>query len=81
MGRLEDVVRRHAEQKQITGRRIVIASVFLITVLTLVLLQCTNLGMPKPLPPKNRPPATEVDHVLLRPERAPLDRSTGVKSK
>ena len=69
MGRLEDVVRRHAEHKKLTGRRIVIASVFLITIVTLVLLQCTNLGMPKPLPKKlrpPRPPASEVDHVLLR---------------
>gem|GEM_PF-2961598 len=69
MGRLQDVVERHAEQQKLTGRRIVIASVFLITVVTLVLLQCTNLAMPKPLPKKltpSRPPASEVDHVLLR---------------
>ncbi len=69
MGRLEDVVERHAEQQKLTGRRIVIASVFLITVVTLVLLQCTNLGMPKPLPKKlmpPRPPSTEVNGVLLR---------------
>ncbi len=67
MGRLEDVVRRHEEEKKLTGRRVVIVAVFLITIVTIVLLQCTNLGMPKPLPKKPAPPpATEVNGVLLR---------------
>lgn len=64
MGRLENIIERERERKKLTPRRVVIITVFILTVVTIILVQCTNLGMPKAPPPP--PKADHVDGVLLR---------------
>ena len=67
MGRLENIVERERDRKKITSRRVVIYGVFILTVVTIILMQCTKLGMPKAPPPAPKPPkADHVDGVLLR---------------
>jgi hypothetical protein len=61
VGRLENIIARHAERKKLTSRRVVIIGVFFLVVVTFILMQFTNLGLPKPLP-EHAPPA-KADHV------------------
>ncbi|MEO6771935.1 MAG: hypothetical protein ABI467_02810 [Kofleriaceae bacterium] len=66
MGRLEDVIARHAERKKLTGRRVVLIGVFVLVVVTILLMQFTNLGLPKPFPSHPPPPkADRVDGIYL----------------
>ena len=66
VGRLENIIARHQERKKLTSRRVVIIGVFVLVVVTIILLQFTNLGMPKPLPPQPPPPkADRVDGIYL----------------
>lgn len=46
-----------------TPRRVVIIGVFVLVVVTIILMEFTNLGMPKAPPPP--PPADHVDGVYL----------------
>jgi hypothetical protein len=64
VGRLENIVERDQDRRKLTSRRLVLYAVFVLVVVTIILLQCTNLGMPKAPPP--RPKADHVDGVLLR---------------
>jgi hypothetical protein len=67
VGRLENIIERERDRKKITSRQVVICVVFLLTVVTIILVQCTNLGMPKSPPPAAKPPkADHVNGVLLR---------------
>lgn len=67
MGRLENILERDKERRKLTSRRLVLYAVFVLTVVTIILLQCTSLGMPKAPPPAPpRPKADHVDGVLLR---------------
>jgi hypothetical protein len=61
VGRLENIIARHEERKKLTSRRVVLYGVFALVIVTIILMQCTNLGMPKPLPP--RPPPEKADRV------------------
>jgi hypothetical protein len=61
VGRLENIIARHHERKKLTSRRVVLYGVFALVVVTIILMQCTNLGMPKPLPPQ--PPPAKADRV------------------
>ena len=64
MGRLENIIERERDRKKMTSRRVVIYAVFILTVVTIILMQCTTLGMPKAAP---KPPKIDhVDGVLLR---------------
>jgi hypothetical protein len=67
VGRLENILEREQERKKLTSRRLVLYGVFVLVVVSIILLQCTSLGMPKaPPPPPPRPKADHVDGVLLR---------------
>ncbi|HET9993740.1 MAG TPA: hypothetical protein VFQ65_34620 [Kofleriaceae bacterium] len=81
MGRLENIIARHQESKKLTSRRVVIYSVFVLVVVTVILMQCTNLGMPKPLPPQPPPPkADRVDGIYLGvPDSHRVKASGGVQ--
>jgi hypothetical protein len=61
VGRLENIIARHDERKKLTSRRVVLYAVFALVIVTIILMQCTNLGMPKPLPP--HPPPAKADRV------------------
>lgn len=66
VGRLENILARHAEQRKLTARRVVIIGVFVLVVVTVLLMQFTDLGMPKaPPPPPPRAPADHVDGIYL----------------
>jgi hypothetical protein len=67
VGRLENIIERERDRKKMTSRRVVLYAVFILTVVTIILMQCTTLGMPKAPPPAPKPPkADHVDGVLLR---------------
>ena len=66
MGRLENIIERERDRKKITSRRVVIYAVFILTVVTIILMQCTTLGMPKAPPAAKPKKADHVDGVLLR---------------
>jgi hypothetical protein len=72
VGRLENIIERETERKKLTSRRVVLFAVFAMTVIVIILMQCTNLGMPKPLtvpapvPPVPHHKADHVDGVWLR---------------
>ena len=61
MGRLDDVIARNEARKRLTARTAVWIALALLVVVSIVLLQCTDLGMPKHAPTEKR-----VDDVLLR---------------
>jgi hypothetical protein len=69
VGRLENIIERETERKKLTSRRVVLFAVFAMTVIVIILMQCTNLGMPKALkvpPPVPHHKADHVDGVWLR---------------
>jgi hypothetical protein len=67
VGRLENILEREQERKKLTSRRLVLYGVFVLVVVSIILLQCTSLGMPEAPPPAPpRPKADHVDGVLLR---------------
>lgn len=77
MGRLENILARHAEQRKMTPRRVVIIGVFVLVVVTIILMEFTNLGMPKAPPPP--PPADHVDGVYLgKPDSHRVKAPAGV---
>ena len=78
MGRLENIIARHEERKKLTSRRVVLVGVFVMFIVSVILMQCTNLGMPKPPPPPPKP--DRVDGIYLGvPDSHRVKASGGVQ--
>jgi len=78
VGRLENIIARHEERKKLTSRRVVLVGVFVMFIVSVILMQCTNLGMPKPPPPPPKP--DRVDGIYLGvPDSHRVKASGGVQ--